>query len=467
MSRARSVLVILLATACCASAIQSRRSADVRLFFVGDILLSRQVSVEIKAAQRSPWSKLMSVFREADWIGGNLEGSVGSADDCKEKNPCFTINPDSIKLLKQAGFQAISVENNHAGDTGEKGRIETVNALIQNMIYPASLDNSPSFFRFKELTIGLVNLSMVAARDGRKSEIPSIECSQKIRLARSLSNLVIVSIHWGSEFLNWPSLEQRKQAQWLIAQGADIIIGHHPHVVQPLEMIDGKPVYFSLGNHLFDQRFPETKQGMIADIRISGGMVYSRGISTEAPRGSSFPEIIKRETKDFEFHLPDLPAISGHILRPRPSVLGAEQGIIFEEIQNNRVSWVSRPLPVVTLARGHLAGPNAPELLFALQRHHSSIDGETGLRPYVYEIGPAGLIARWRGSALAWPLLDAALLPENDEVICGLHRGDSFITLDPMNSSRRVAAYKWNGFGFSGIGDSGIIQSCRKLFSDR
>lgn len=94
------------------------------------------------------------------------------------------------------------------------------------------------------------------------------------------------------------------------------------------------------------------------------------------------------------------------------------------------------------------------------------MDGEIGPRPYIYELSPNGFIARWRGSALAWPLLDALISPQDGSVLCGLHRGDSFVMPDKNNKSLRVQAYRWNGFGFSGEDDSVICESCKHLFQE-
>ena len=86
-------------------------------------------------------------------------------------------------------------------------------------------------------------------------------------------------------------------------------------------------------------------------------------------------------------------------------------------------------------------------------------------RPYVYEITPTGPIARWRGSALAWPLRDAAMLPGNEDgILCALHRGDSFLALDPAHTGTRMAAYRWNGFGFAMLSDSLNSPACRAVF---
>ena len=98
--------------------------------------------------------------------------------------------------------------------------------------------------------------------------------------------------------------------------------------------------------------------------------------------------------------------------------------------------------------------------IFALQNHYSTLDKEISIRPYVYAIDSLGMYAKWRGSALAFPLLDAQISPSNPQILCALHRGDSYITLSKENTDTRIMAYKWNGFGFSGLSDSIACQTC-------
>lgn len=114
--------------------------------------------------------------------------------------------------------------------------------------------------------------------------------------------------------------------------------------------------------------------------------------------------------------------------------------------------------------RDALQVQTAPELLFTLERHHSTIDQEDGLRPYVYQLGTRGLVAKWRGSALAWPVVDATLRPGSDGILCAMHRRDSFLVLDPQSEGVRTAAYRWNGFGFSGVDDASTLTRCRARF---
>jgi hypothetical protein len=156
--------------------------------------------------------------------------------------------------------------------------------------------------------------------------------------------------------------------------------------------------------------------------------------------------------------------VSGFSLRGR--VLHGDGGTdrhVIEGVRDGK-RWRSQPLPLVSAEAGKLAGPTGPEYLFTLERHSSSIDGEEGVRPYFYEALDRGLVARWRGSALAWPLLDAGLLPGGDGVLCALHRRDSFLVLQPTSVGVRTAAYRWNGFGFSGVDDEKVLARCESMF---
>jgi poly-gamma-glutamate synthesis protein (capsule biosynthesis protein) len=140
-----------------------------------------------------------------------------------------------------------------------------------------------------ETKLAILSITLIPAADGRVQHIPSIEISQKLRLARERADLIVVSIHWGSEYQRLTGATQRAQARWLIQQGADLIVGHHPHVVQLPECVERHPVFFSLGNHVFDQAYPPTKKGLIADCRLSAGRLSCQAIRTYTKEGTSFP----------------------------------------------------------------------------------------------------------------------------------------------------------------------------------
>jgi poly-gamma-glutamate synthesis protein (capsule biosynthesis protein) len=271
---------------------------ELRLLFTGDILLSRQVEVETKTGLRSPWANLQRLFQNGDWVGGNFEGTIGLPKDCiGSKSPCFATPDSAAQLLKRAGFYAMTAENNHAGDLGGAGREQTQKTFQKVGLAAVDFENSPQFFVLRNTTIALIAITTVPAADGRVQHIPSDEVLEKLRLAKSRANIVLVSIHWGNEYMEWPSPSQQKAAAWLVEQGVDVILGHHPHVVQRPECIAGKPVFFSLGNHVFDQENPKTKQGMIADCRIRNGRLHCQGLRTETKVGTTFPTLVGSSDK--------------------------------------------------------------------------------------------------------------------------------------------------------------------------
>ncbi|MCX6236647.1 MAG: CapA family protein [Bacteroidia bacterium] len=442
------------------------QESKIRVLFVGDILLSRNVRTEFQTRNSSPFEAIKPLFKSADFVIGNLEGAVGYKSDqypSKSDSPVFDIDSTHIRLLKDAGFNVITCENNHSFDLGEDGKRKTIEALRTFEITPVYLGNSPQFFMVKDVVIAIVTINMIPGRDLSSNQIPSVEIKQKLRLACSLANMVIVSIHWGSELLEWPNKVQRETASWLIKNGADLIIGSHPHVIQKPDMVDGKPVFFSLGNHLFDQKYPQTKEGLMVGITIQNGQYQCEGITTHTKPNSFYPETgdtVHYKLEPLTFKKSTL-TINNYTLKPISVSVNGQPKLILEAYQKGKRVWSTHPMSIVTITSGKLDEKH--EYLFALEKHYSNLDSEISLRPYVYDIDYKGLFAKWRGSALAWPLLDAILSPYNNKILCALHRGDSFIIPDKTTTTTRVVAYQWSGFGFKGINDSTICESCRKL----
>jgi hypothetical protein len=454
-----------------AAAATEANSEPHRLLFTGDIMLSRQTAREIAVRHMSPWHDIGDAFKSADFVFGNFEGTVGRMEDCAEpKELCFAVSPELMPMLGDAGFTAVGVANNHSSDLGAAGRRATRATLRAAGVAALGSEQSPAFFRVGGHLLALVNLSLVPGRDGERDVVPSWQVAQKLRLARSLAEWVIVSVHWGKELADWVVPEQDAQAKWLVAHGADLIIGAHPHVIQPPACVDGKPVFFSLGNHVFDQKYPITKDGLIADCRIADDRLACHGLRTHTPEGSAFPSLDAAPTSADE--LAQCPVAA----RPAPVVAGQtlspwlrDGEIAFDSLvlegRSSDVRWRSAARAILAFDSGQLAADQP--LLFTLERHRSPIDDEDGPRPYVYEVTRHGLVARWRGSALAWPLLDAMLITDDAgrAFLCALHRGDAFVMLDTGKStSLRTQVYAWNGFGFSGVTDAALTTRCAGQF---
>lgn len=444
------------------------------IIFTGDVLLGREVIREVRLKGRvSPWEDLVPLFRGAQWVMGNLEGAVGDVRRCAGRpSPCFAVDPQDLALLKGAGFRAMGIENNHSADLGDEGRAATAAELERLSIAAVRWEDSPGFVRFGQYTLGVVALSAIPGKDGTKVEIPSPAVRQKVALARALADWVVVSVHWGAELADWPSNAQRAQAEWLIAQGADLIVGHHPHVVQQPECIAGRPVFFSLGNHVFDQKYPATKQGLLAICRIEQGTLRCAGRRTATPVNSSFPSLGPEGGTASALGCV-VPAaaptsVNGTTIRVRlPEGQYRGGKLLLEGMAAPATRWVLPAHQILALEPALLAPPPAAPLLFTVERHLSPIDGESAPRPYVYQLTARGPAARWRGSALAWPLIDATLLPGPDgvDLLCALHRADSFVVQDRAVTGTRTAVYRWNGFGFSGADDPPANEACRRTFA--
>jgi hypothetical protein len=441
-----------------------------RLIFTGDIMLAREVQHEIlEKHNASPWMQLKPFFSSTDWLIGNFEGAVGNSADCKGSPlaPCFAISSSLLPLIREAGFNALGIENNHSSDVDN---VTTENALIRNKITPLTSNDSPQFLKLGRYTIAIITFTNIAGRDGKKIAIPSHALLQKLRLAKTLANWVIVYLHWGNELMDWPSEQQREQALWLIRNGADVIIGHHPHVIQKPECILGKPVFFSLGNHVFDQKYPETKKGLIADCRIMNAKLVCHAVQTHTAVGSSFPSI------EYLNAYPTLNncvvaakqtlSVQRYQISPQIPNHGLSAGkIILQGEKFNEKSWHTSARKLLSLETFQ-PDVKSKKFLFVLEAHQSDIDNELSPRPYVYSVTSLGLVAKWRGSALAWPLLDGTFIYDHlhNSFLCALHRNDSFLLLNPAAVSTRVAVYRWNGFGFTGVQNSELEQRCRQIF---
>ncbi|MCS7316363.1 MAG: CapA family protein [Bryobacteraceae bacterium] len=438
---------------------------EIRLLFTGDILLARGVRARIERTGRSPFEPFTGLFRRAAFVAGNFEGVFGPSEECGAPvRMCFATPPAFARLLGLAGFRAVSLENNHSGDLGSTHWDNTRRILRAAGLIPLDFEGSPHFANLGEVTVSLIAFNRVPGRSRATVAVPSVELAQKLRLARRLSHLVVVFVHWGREYEPGPNSSQKQAASWMVRHGADVIIGHHPHVVQPPECLENRPVFYSLGNFVFDQRDPATKLGMIADLGIAQGRLRARALATRIPPGSPFPQPAG-EHEQATAMLAGCTVELGSPMRAGDWELRAESrasGVLLQGRHASGEQWESPALPLAAIEAAPLAGPGTETLLLTLERRHSPLDGERGPRPYVYRITRRGLVPLWRGSGLAWPLADGALL--DDGTLCALHRTDSFLAPDASAPAARVAAYRWNGFGFSQPGNPELEQNCRILF---
>lgn len=242
------------------------------VLLVGDIMLDREVENLIN--QNSiyyPFQKISHFLRGIDIVFGNLEGPiVKNPPDFLDNSLKFAFNSDVMKAISWSHFNLFSLANNHALDMGKEGLEETEKWLKKYEInfvgnpLSGSSDNLNSSFSRDNITFLAFN-QIFPFMDKEEEIIKTI----KMVKSSNPDNFLIVSLHWGEEYKLINSPVQQSLAHKIIEAGGDLIIGHHPHVVQNIEKYQGKLIFYSLGNFIFDQYFsPETQEGLAVGLEI-------------------------------------------------------------------------------------------------------------------------------------------------------------------------------------------------------
>jgi len=249
----------------------SNEETKVSVLFVGDIMLDRAVAQH--ARQRGDhvlFAGVQQLFKSTDLLIGNLEGSMTTNPSISEQDPKilkFTFNPRFADLLYSLGFDAVSLANNHALDFGVEGYRATQDFLRAAGVAPFGhpLNN-------KDLSTSLGVKGETVCLIGYHSlfDPESAWVAAEIKKLRPLCTRVIVMAHWGEEYQHEPTAHQKLMAHTFIDLGADLIIGAHPHIVQPVEIYNNRAIFYSLGNFLFDQGFqPEVKRGTAVAVEFA------------------------------------------------------------------------------------------------------------------------------------------------------------------------------------------------------
>lgn len=243
-------------------------SASWTMTAVGDIMLDRHVRDTLKQkGQLFPFALIKDQFINKDLVLANLEGPfTNSGSVATNEKLIFTFDPAMAPILRQVGFTTFSLANNHTFNFGQAGVANTRQVLQQAGLEAfGDPKNTAGFSLIKEIhdqKIGLI---------GYHGLVPGLaSILQEIRDLKPRVDTLIVMPHWGVEYSLAATTRQRSEAHQLIEAGADIIIGAHPHVVEPVEIYQGKFIAYSLGNFLFDQYFSQdTLEGLLLHITVA------------------------------------------------------------------------------------------------------------------------------------------------------------------------------------------------------
>jgi poly-gamma-glutamate capsule biosynthesis protein CapA/YwtB (metallophosphatase superfamily) len=238
---AATVFLILALSGCEVRVSESTSAPVVTLALLGDVMLGRSVRPTPET-----FSYLKPFLTLADLALANLESPLTDSPVQTESPYALCAPPENVEYLVDAGFDLLSLSNNHNFDCGAKGLLETQSTLM----------NAGLGFIGPEPVYHLVNgIQLIFLAFDATAQLDIEAAVQSVRSARGTGAVVIVSMHWGAEYQSGASTSQKEIVEQLGEAGAALIWGHHPHVLQPVEWIDDSQtlVLYSLGNGLFDQ----------------------------------------------------------------------------------------------------------------------------------------------------------------------------------------------------------------------
>lgn len=308
-----------------------KEEPGLRFIAVGDIMLGRGVEYWIRknGSYEMAFGKIKHLLDEGDVVFGNLECPLTSGTKGLDKNRKIVLkgDPESVTALTSAGFNLLSLSNNHIMDYYEKGLFDTMELLDQNGIVHAgggrNIDEArkPAIIEKNGMKIGLLAYTDMAeivfagnpylsfAAGPEKSGVAPRDydlIKEDMDKAKEQVDLLAISLHWGIEDSFRVAPEQVEFARRLIDDGADIILGHHPHQFQGIEIYNGKPILYSLGNILFDQNQSENMESFIVDMKYKGTELTEltavpvrilKKSYVEIQTGKDAESIIKRQIK--------------------------------------------------------------------------------------------------------------------------------------------------------------------------
>ncbi|MDE7179875.1 MAG: CapA family protein [Muribaculaceae bacterium] len=288
----KTLLFSLLSFVTGASAPGDAQGAD--LLFVGDAM---QHQAQLDRARElgggrgydysGCFTYIAPAVTEADYAVCNLEVPLGGGPDYTGY-PCFSAPDSYAKALKDAGFDLFLTANNHCLDRRDKAARRTIKALdelgvdhIGTYHDAADREQSVPFIKdIKGIKVGFLNYTYgtngIPPREGVEVALIDRErMAQEIRRTREAgAEVVVVAMHWGIEYVLLPNRNQEELADFLVGQGVDMIIGGHPHVIQPMKVVrnekEGKDVLvvYSLGNFISNMKTADTTGGALVRVRI-------------------------------------------------------------------------------------------------------------------------------------------------------------------------------------------------------
>lgn len=242
---------------------------DAKIVFAGDMMFDRGVErLMDEFGYTYPVDLIKGFLKGFDCAIGNLEGPINEKPkDFSDDSLKFSFSTKSIEPLKEGNFQLVSLANNHTLNMGQEGLEETRNILKSSNIGYAGdpIECGIEYLYQKDyISFYAINGTFSFSCSGEDMISSLIEARYY-----NPDSFIVIMMHWGDEYAMTSSEIQKQVAHDLIDAGADLIIGGHPHVSQDIEKYNGKLIFYSLGNFIFDQYFSkETQEGLLVGMEL-------------------------------------------------------------------------------------------------------------------------------------------------------------------------------------------------------
>jgi poly-gamma-glutamate synthesis protein (capsule biosynthesis protein) len=257
----------------------------VTVAITGDIMLARSVNQRMLATGGNfPFDYTADYLRGFDLTVGNLECVVSTlGSPIPGKQFTFEADPLGFHRLAAAGFDIVSVANNHSGDYGKAAFSDMLANLPAYGITPLggganlAAAHTPVIRTLRSTTIGFLAYCEIGPEDfAATAAVPGHAWLDPDRVRadvaalRPRADFILVFTHWGIEYQPLESAEQQAMARVAVDAGADFVVGAHPHIIQPDEVYHGKPIVYSLGNFVFDEMYGVEALGNVLTLTVQG-----------------------------------------------------------------------------------------------------------------------------------------------------------------------------------------------------
>lgn len=238
----------------------------------GDVMPARSVNTQTVRRGDFTWAfqPTAELLKNADITLINLETPLLESCPLTDTGMVFCGSTQHVNGLRFAGIDVVNVANNHTENFGFDGVEQTLTALQKNGLGITGM-GIPYMTTVKGIRFGFLGYNDIITGQDIISVTDDNRMVEEIQSLKNIADVIVVSFHWGIEYTNTPSLRQRTIAHKAIDAGADLIIGNHPHWIQPVEIYKNRVIMYSHGNFIFDQMWSEeTRIGVIGTYVFSG-----------------------------------------------------------------------------------------------------------------------------------------------------------------------------------------------------